>query len=49
MRKSIAGIILLLVFSSTIPAATLVLLHGYLSDEDTGAGQGRPWRGAMPA
>ena len=34
MHKSIAGIILLLVFSATTPAETLVLLQGYLGDED---------------
>jgi pimeloyl-ACP methyl ester carboxylesterase len=34
MRKSIAGVILLLVFSATTSAETLVLLQGYLGDED---------------
>jgi pimeloyl-ACP methyl ester carboxylesterase len=34
MRKKIAGIILLLVLPLTAPAETLVLLQGYLGDED---------------
>jgi pimeloyl-ACP methyl ester carboxylesterase len=40
MRRQIAGIILLLlVFPVTVPAETMVLLQGYLADEDY-------WRGA---